>query len=1206
MNAAMVNKTTTREKLAGHFKSLLCIFLSVVLATGLAPFAPLAYAADADKPQSVMLQIGDDKSEIDVTKNVATLDKQKVDTELYFTINDAYTNLSSNIKRREFNLVDSSGKTVETVYSDNGNGGHFKIGKLKEGYKLVLVTTTREANSTTFVKRYEQQLNVRLADTKKAETGTSTGSDAASGISSDGSNWSFSNGLQYTFKNTGFKFLEGTTMNLGALRLPLQYKHEADGTTIVGINANPEDKAFYEAVKNGNVWQKYSTEKMAEMTQKMDRGWSGKEFGSWGGKKFDWTVCGYMEFNTNKPEAPRAVNLIISMGMKAEGHAQYLCFTGTLTFTIGGKAVLTGKLIPIGGKIEGKFNLGAYAGLELYIGIGLNYVASVGGYGKGQIDIDFQMLPDTQLESIKLSGELGAKAKLFGFTIYTWKILEGTKPLYTRDAKKKAKTEQKEGGNASSLNADGTATSPFTVSADTPYPVDSRNYLNASSTLAAGKIETQEAQASNTILKGIYGETEMAGTTTEDGPIVVYVADAEQVNGAGSRDSYNRSVLVYSRQNSDGSWTEPAIIDKTSDKKDFADYSPTVTTDGENCYVTWLAADSKIADGATIGQVGAKLDVNVATISKNGAVTVKTVCEESNVDGSMPAGAKAIKVGDSLYVGYYTNQTTGASGEVIGLNGSHNVRIYKQNGDSWEKVSDVATENGAITSFDVGNYGGTAACAWSLNTKLKSESAEVALNGVNSLEGSTVYALAAESAKPVKIASTATNAQFAKRNNANVLTYALRVEQGDNPPYLSIMGSPTVGLVGDVVLNGAEVNLPTPYYKIAGDVGVGRGGNVSFVVLNNGSSDIESLVSMGAGYNQWSSIVETTVEQDVVTDYCSMYSNGLPLFIYTTEPVANYRGEGLSTQADNGAALNQTTEDSLRHLSVDDANYDEYAVNSGGSMPITVHYSNDGMLDVPGVDLWMLENDTATKVASSDETVSLNEGGKIEFNYTMPPKDSFTKAHELAIYAAPKGATVTKTTIDHALQTESAMKLSLGASSLALEADQQLTDNQESIAATVTNDGIVPQGAKMLFINGDTGETLATVEVPELQEDGTFNYTYVAPHGYFQNDGVSNIIVTLEDDGSEDEGYDINNTEFIDTWEVVESPTSPTAEKPAVQASQPASQASQSATQASQSAVKASAPKTGDSFDPMVVLALLAIAVLAGAAIAYSVKRHRE
>lgn len=1177
-----------------RWRAALCAFMTAVLVSGLVPAVPRAYAASTDKPDSVMLKVGTGNwKEIDVAKEVATLDTNLgKDVLLSFDVKDAYTDLSYTNRLRKLVFEDSSGKQTE-LCNLNRNVIGFTADKLVEGQKLKLITSTKDASGN-YVKRYERQLNVRVNNSKKAEQKPS-GSGSTAGLSEDGGTWSFSNGLSYTFKNTGFKFLEGTTMNLGALKLPLQYKHNPDGTTIAGINCSPEDVDFFKAVKNGNAWQKYTSEAVAKKTYEMDKGWSGRKFGTWGGKSFDWNVCGYMEFNTKNPQAPRAVNLIISTGLSASGHAQYLIFTGTLTFTLGGKAMLTGTLTP-GKGVEGKFGLGAYAGLELYIGVGLQYVASVGAYGKGRIDIDFQILPSTYLDSVVLSGECGAKAKLFGFTIYTWKILDKTLPLYKSD-KSKAKLATQSDSEGTGANADGSATSPLGVDADTAYPVDSRAYLSESGSPLATQGEMLEPQATESapaILKGIYGETELTCATTDEGPVVAYIADAAQVEGGGTRDDLNRSVLVYSRLRN-GAWTAPRVIDTTSSSGDFADYTPTISTDGENCYVAWLAADSKIADGATIGDVGRKLDVNVATITKDDQISVETVSEESSEEGTAPANPKAVRVGDDLYVGWHTNQTSGSNGEVIGVAGNHAFRLYERRSDgTWAKSSEVEGQEGAVTSFDVGAYGGKAACVWSLDSGFASKGVEVSLNDEQPLADSSVYALVAGGSEAYTVANGATNAQFAMCEGEPVLTYAVPEGSGGEASgsHLSIKGSAAPGAEDEVVLDGSKVDLPTSYYEIAGDLSENRSGNVSFLVAGNGTTDIQTLVTTGAGSSDWTSIVEATADTNVVTDYCATYANGLPLFVYTTEPSSSYGDDALSAQAeDNGSVdLNQSTASSLSHLSVVDVDYDEYEINTGEDMPVTVDFENDGMLDVSGVDLWVLEDGVASKVASSDDEVAIGESGSISFDYTVPPKESFDKEREFTVYVAPAGATVTESKIERERTHESAKDVSLGAASLSLEVEHQIVDDRESVAATVTNDGVASHGARLLYLNSDTGEVLRTVDVPELGEDATFSDALDAANGYFRRDGIENITITLEDDGTESEGYEINNTEFVSTWEL--DSTEPSGEEASSEDAK-----GEAAPDARELPRKQGTPKTDDQTMPVVPLALLALVGVAASVV---------
>ena len=1195
------SKTTANKTNVAH--SVLCVFMALVLSIGLMPPVPQAYAADGEKADSVTMQVGNQANKLDVAKQVANLDANMgKGATISFDIKDKYNNLAAGDKQRQLVAEDASGKQTK-LKEATGDKVEIKSDQLVAGQKLKLITSTKEKNGT-LAKRYEQQLNVRVIDTKKAEQKPSAGSDgAAAGMSENGSTWSFTNGLEVKIQNTGFKFLDGTTINLGGMMLPLKYKHETDGTTIVGINCDPNNVAFYKAVKNGNVWQKYTTEKMADMTKQMDKGWSGKGFGKWGGKAFDWNVMGFMEYNTKDPNAPRALNLIISLGMKAEGHAQYLCFTGTLTFTIGGKATLVGKMTPAKG-VEGKFGLGGYGGLELYVGLGLNYVASVGAFGKGQINVDFQVLPKFFLDTIKVSGAFGVKAKAFGFTLFTWNILSGEKQLYPKGSNAK---------KAPPLNQDGTATSPYSVSADTVYPSDSREYLNRQNAFTSGQndiFSPQESASSSTIAPDIYGETELSCTTTSSGPVIAYVADAKQADPSlPDRGDANRSVIVYKRMKSDGTWTAPRVID-AEDRN--ADYTPTISSNGDECYISWLSSKNAVTEHDSIGEVGKKLDVKVATISKasSGEITddqvkVYTVNAESEDPTTMPASPEATKVGNNLYVGWYTNQTNGSNGEVIGMNGTHNVRLYSHDvtseGGTWTPSAQATTEPGAITSFDVGAYSSsTPACAWSLDAGFNRGDEEVSLNGVDMVARSKVYSLAA-GGQPAIIADKAASAQFAKYNGADVLTYAKQTNSGDSlNSNLSIMSVASPTGTGNTVLDGSKVNLPTPSYEIAGDIGSKRGGNVSFLAAGDGTSDIQALVTTGGGAADWTSVVEATADTATIADYCATYRNGLPLFIYTTERASSTSDGDVTGQAedDGSVDLNQTTAESLKHLRVTDVDYDEYEVSTGEKMPILVYFDNDGMDSVSGADLWMLENGIVTKVATSNTAVDLDGDGIAAFDYTVPPRDTFTKAREFTVYATPKDAPQpSPEKIMREKNNGAAMTVSFGAPSLSLNTDHQIVDDQESIVSTVKNDGVVPQGAKLVYLDSETGDELRSVDVAALGENETFTDKFDAPHEYFQNDGVNNIVITLENDGSESgEGYEINNTEFVSAWEVyADEDGSDVAENTG---------ASENTTKGAPA--NASAPSTGDQIMKAMILLLFLLAAIAAVVVVRAARKARN
>ena len=202
-----------------YMRMAMCMLLTVALAMGLTPVLPheMAHAASDNRAESVIMQLGDQNSQIDVAKQVATLDANMgKGITIPFRVQDKYSNSPNSDKRRRLVLVDASGKETQ-VGESAANTVSMPSESIAIGSKLKLITEVKGKGGN-FEKAYEQQLNVRFIDTKKAEQKPSSSSQGAvpsgssstpsgtvpagSGISEDGGSWSFSNGLQYTFKNS--------------------------------------------------------------------------------------------------------------------------------------------------------------------------------------------------------------------------------------------------------------------------------------------------------------------------------------------------------------------------------------------------------------------------------------------------------------------------------------------------------------------------------------------------------------------------------------------------------------------------------------------------------------------------------------------------------------------------------------------------------------------------------------------------------------------------------------------------------------------------------------------------------------------------------------------------------------------------------------------------------------------------------------------
>lgn len=100
----------------------------------------------------------------------------------------------------------------------------------------------------------------------------------------------------------------------------------------------------------------------------------------------------------------------------------------------------------------------------------------------------------------------------------------------------------------------------------------------------------------------------------------------------------------------------------------------------------------------------------------------------------------------------------------------------------------------------------------------------------------------------------------------------------------------------------------------------------------------------------------------------------------------------------------------------------------------------------------------------------------------LPELSAFTTDMQFHLLVVPAGtADVTAETMT--AQSDDTISFALGNPHLTLEADHYLIDGQESVVATVKNEGAVTsQPATLVFEQSEDGEDLLRVDVPALAE----------------------------------------------------------------------------------------------------------------------------
>ncbi len=1210
-NKSFSSEQTPRNKtMAETVKSLLCIFMAVLLATCMTPFTPQA-EADNQPWVNVFMTMPDGRT-ADVTKVVMTLNGADYASVKFEIKSSAHT--SGNANSLMYDLVDvDSGNNDKLLLRSSKPKLEIPFSKLISTNNLqVRIMEVRDSNSEGVIVA-RAKLNIRIADSKKAEAQLPKGG------------WSFSNGLNITLGGSApGGFFKDTKIVISAISLPVTYKHNPDGTTVVGINCNANDLAFYKAVKNRNVWQKYSDKALENMAKGISKGMSGKGVGSWGGKGLDWSIAGFAEFNTKNPTAPWNVTLVGTLGMKFSQSAQYFCLTGTVTAGVGGKFLGSIVRNPANDSYSGYIDLGGYGTLELFGGLGAGTIAAVGVYGRGKLEADFGLLPKSNfgLKTISVSGDAGLKAVAFNFDIVRWVVLEPkNSPYYLYKRDKKLPTVDESSMADASQSQGGTSTQATTladVDADAVYPEISRNYLNEDSTwtggdFVAGSSDALSTQAT-TLVQNIYGAADLVCTETKSGPVVAYIADAEQV-GVTGRDSANRTVLVYSRYK-DGKWTKPKPIDVTSNGYGAtSDYNPSICAlpDSDAFCVAWLDATKPATSGMSLGDIAKILDVRLAKVDENDNISIANVQFSDLYDGKAVSGEPYVyvekgKAGNPIaYVAWATNEPSGSDGQVVGVSGKHDIYLAASDvtsgAGSYSGAGHVASEPGAITSMAVGNFKGTPTVAWSVDTtyaqrfKKAGESWQtVPMSDLTSLSDSGIYTMTQASwsvapnngAKSEKLVHGAGNVQFVTVNGAPVLAYTMWARADEKGNFASIYNAND----GSLLLDGRTVELPTPDVRVFGDIGSTANKGMITCLRTNNAAGIAAMVKKGSAATDWGSIVDATDAKTDVTSYDIVYHNGSPMLVYTTvasasKNLATQSADSLSTQADDSdyvADLEVASGDALRDVNIEGVYFDEMEVDAGQVMPVSVEFCNDGVVPIDGVDIYTynanVDNEPVLRV-STNEMIQSGDEGSATFEMQLPDSEAFTEDLQYYLLVVPKGATGVNVQA-MTEQGDSTLDFTLGDPHLALETEHRLIDGQESVLATITNEGMVTsKPATLVFEHSESGIDLQRVEVPALAENETFTFEYNASNGYFQNTGVENITITLDDPNDPDDAYSLYNTDSIFTWEINDE-------------SVPTTKA-------------VSAPKTSDEFPlAAVLLALLALAIFTSPFVVRKVNEVRE
>ena len=353
------------------------------------------------------------------------------------------------------------------------------------------------------------------------------------------------------------------------------------------------------------------------------------------------------------------------------------------------------------------------------------------------------------------------------------------------------------------------------------YSLDKRKYLEKQSDWLGEKIDSSLNTASvieseKLLQSSIYDSSIPKVVTTSNGTtMMIWTADiAERTSG-------NQTAVVYSVYNStNNTWSEPKIVndDRT------ADGYPTITTDGNDIYVSWANSNATFEpETITVKKLADSFDVCVAKYNSENDCFEKPI-KISN-DSMFDFSPSLYAENGDVYVSYVSND----GNEPMMLNGKGYAHLVKIHNDDIISVFETASEK-PIKSAVAGKLNGRVKTAYVIDEDLDvktNDDEEIYINGEKITSNQTYEE----------------NATFTKIGGNDAIAY-----YSDGKVYYSFDATSWS------TVQGTESRFLSPDFKF-----ISYGNNTTLLVNTNQESKTASNV-YGCTYNGevWSDSVKMT------------------------------------------------------------------------------------------------------------------------------------------------------------------------------------------------------------------------------------------------------------------------------------------------------------------------------------------------------------
>lgn len=332
--------------------------------------------------------------------------------------------------------------------------------------------------------------------------------------------------------------------------------------------------------------------------------------------------------------------------------------------------------------ISGALALAIEIGIDLYAGVGVAEVASVGVYGAAALNFDFTVLPwSTQgLDKASVSGEAGLRAKLLFFE-GSLPLISGEYVFYNRNLPSADGLSSGTWSTWEEIEAQLSDISNYHVA----ERGDTSDRSGWNGTVDTNKISVLQQNA----YAGAIPQVAAAGEKV----IMVYTDDDL------SKDVQNGSTLKYAVY-SDAGFATPVNVPGTSNSQ----YGFDICEAEDGAYLVWQEAKTSYGEDTTLAEAAKSLELKAAKIDATGTVT--TLGTITNND-SYEAEPQICKIHDQVYVTWYEN----SEADIFGKKGTNTMKMATLSSSGWT-ISELAGGLTEIASVDLGNIGQKACVAF--------------------------------------------------------------------------------------------------------------------------------------------------------------------------------------------------------------------------------------------------------------------------------------------------------------------------------------------------------------------------------------------------------------------------------------------------------------------------------------------------------------